>query len=175
MKHFMVALLPLLFFVNAANAGQCYRAYKESQKLENMLEGVDYTSETDDIWHGFASWVPVEEITESEIRRVLRLGDTFQGVTVEDGVHFTMRGSERALQFLDWEIESFGPENYDDPEPAEKLAKLREYIVEKYGDDIRLIKFGEGDGDSYFYGYHMIVMIDKQGCVLGVKAITVWT
>ena len=171
MKLAIMVIMPLLILVNSAQAGQCYRAYKQAKKIEKMVEGVDYTTETDDHWYGFASWAPVADITEDEIRKALKLGNTYDG----EESFFSMESAEKAYEFLDWEIELNTPENYDKPEQMAKLKNLKELLSNKYGSNIRLIMFGNGDGDGYFVGPHMIIMIDKQGCVLGIRAMTVWT
>ena len=171
MKLAIMVFMPLLILVNSAQAGQCYRAYKQAKKIEKMVEGVDYTTETDDTWYGFASWAPVSGITEDKIRKALKLGDMFDG----EESFFSMESAEKAYQFLDWEIELNNSENYDKPEQMAKLTSLKELLSREYGSNIRLIMFGNGDGDGYFVGHHMIVMLDKRGCVLGIRAMTVWT
>ena len=48
-------------------------------------------------------------------------------------------------------------------------------LKDKYGANTRFIRFGEGDGHAIFLGYTMIIAIDENGCVFGIKAYTAWT
>lgn len=169
-------LLSLLMFgsfmiLNTAQAGQCYSAFKQAKELERVVSGVDFVSETDDSWKAFSSWVPVKKITEIEIRRVLKLGSKFNG----EASYFEMDGQDELYTFLDNEIESYDVDGYDDARSQRKLKRLKRIIKKNFGKNVRLIKFGEGNGDSFFSGDHMIILIDENGCVLGLKADTAWT
>ena len=166
-----------LLFTSAVQAGQCYEAQKQSKKLEAITEGVLFLSEGDSPWSAFSSLTPIAEITEKGIRKALNLKDTIYG----EKAYFEMSKDHTALySFIRSEIESL--EDYADEEGdeeylagAKKLKKLISDISKKYGKDVRLVLYGAGDGDGYFGGDHMIVIIMKNGCVFGLKADTVWT
>lgn len=166
--------LTLIFLVlgfQSVQAGQCYQAFQASKKLEKIVQDVYFVSESDDTWTAFASWEPVKEISAEEIRRVLKLGE----VPHWQETFFKMDGQSVAYKFIRDEIEAYNEENYNEPETQLKLKNLIKTISKKYGKNVRLVLHGNGDGDAYFVGYHMIVIIDSNGCVLGLKAYTVWT
>lgn len=157
---------------SAAQAGKCMAAYKEAKKLEKMVEGVYWVSEGDDFWKAFASWQPLKKITKNEIARVLKLEDTLYG----EPAHYSVESYKDLYEMLRYEIESYDEDgSYEDLESAKKLKKLISYISKNYGKRARLVMHGSGDGSDYFGGYHMIVLIQENGCVLGLKAETVWT
>ncbi len=170
MKTFLLILA--ITFSTSASAGECYAAYKESKKLEKMVEGVYWTSEADDFWHGFASYKPIKEITKKEIARVLNLKDTIYG----QPAFISMESSKELYNFIRYEIEVFDEGGaYEDEADARKFKKLINYIAKKYGNKTRLVMYGSGDGHDYFGGHHMMIFIMDNGCVLGLKAETVWT
>ncbi|MGB0453110.1 MAG: hypothetical protein ACPGJV_05295 [Bacteriovoracaceae bacterium] len=171
MKTFFLTAILMLLSINTSFAGQCYGAFKQAKELEKIVQDVYLVSEGDDTWEGFASWAPISEINEKEIRKALRLGETYEG----QEAYFSMEGHAEVYDFLRNEIESYSPQYYDDELAQEKLKNLMEAISQKYGKKVRLIMFGEGDGNAVFIGDHMIIMIDEMGCVLGLKALTVWT
>ena len=152
--------------------GQCYQAYKLSQKLEKMLEGVDYVSESDSAWTGFASWEPVKKINAKEIKRVLKLRDKIDG----EVAYYKLEESKNVYKFLRNQIEAYEDEwSYNDPVAAAKLKKVIHFISKKFGKNVRFAMHGEGNEWSSFVGDRIIIMIMDDGCVLGLKAYTVWT
>lgn len=171
MKLISLIILSSLFGFATAHAGQCYNAFKEAKSLEKIVSDVYFISETDDKWAAFASWEPIKKINASEIRRVLNLGSTYES----QAAYFSMGSANSLYNFLNNQIENFGPDGYDEADSRKKLEKLKSTISKKYGKKVRLIMFGNGDGDSYFSGDHMIILIDDNGCVLGLKAMTAWT
>ena len=171
MKFAAIFFSILLFLSsNQALAGVCYGAYLESQKLQELVKDVYLVTETDDNWTGFASWSKVTEINEEQIREVLRLGDVYDG----EPSYFMMDGAEKAYEFLETQASYFGPDIYDEPEAQKQLLALIEVLKEQYGDNIRYAEFGRGD-DIVFIGEQMILIVEDSGCVLGLKAFSVWT
>lgn len=179
MKSILIALVFICSGISAAEAGVCKAAYLEAKALEKIVEEVYFVSEGDDTWHAFASWTTVKEVSESEIRRVLNLPKVLGPDHWNEGepAHFSMSKDHSELySFIRGEIEVYeDTDAYDDPEAAAKLKRLISRISKKFGKNARLFLYGAGDGDSFFSGDHMIVLIDHKGCVLGLKADTAWT
>jgi hypothetical protein len=160
----------ITFFINA-NANECKLAFEQAKELESLVNGIDFITETEDTWHGFASIESVKNLSELEIRRVLNLGAIYDN----QESFFHMDDSNKAYEFIQSEIEHLGPEYDREKESQDRFKKLLKTISAKYKGNIRLIQFGNGDLYSWFVGYHMIVLIDESGCILGLKALTVWT
>lgn len=166
-----IVMVVLLLSIGSVYAGQCKSAYKKAKELEQVVKGVYYITESDSTWDAFASWVPVKDETDKEIRKTLKLGALYEGRES----FFSIRGASGAYSLIEQQIENFGPDVYDEPESLEKFKKLLNILSEKYGDNIQFIQFGNGDGDAYFVGDQMILIIDESGCLFGLKAFTVWT
>ncbi len=173
MKHLsaLVVFLWVTFSITSAHAFKC--SSEAALNLQASIQNVYYSSETDDTWHAFSSEEVASEISGEEIRRVLGLGDTFEGETSV----FEMEESMAVYTLLEDQIEAYNdPYSYDDEASAIALRKLKDLLTQKYGDNVRLIKFGNGDESfNYFVGDYMITVIDENGCVFGIKAYIVWT
>ena len=168
-----IIILLVVLFTAHAKAGQCYNAYKLSQELEKMVEDVYYISEADDTWHGFASWTPIKEVSAAELKRVLNLKDKIEG---EPAFFSLSKDHTSAYNFLRWQIESLeSDDEYEDTKNAAKMKKLIQAISKKFGKNVRMIEYGQGDGNNFFVGDDMIILIMDDGCVLGLKALRVWT
>ena len=174
----MKSLILIFFLILSVNvfANVCEQASKDAKELESIVSGVYHTSESDDFWTGFASSEPLKKITPEEMKRVIDLipMDSRDDYYV---ANFRMENHKEAYKFMDYEIDSLVHYAMDDEEDdsPEKFHKLIDTIKEKYGENIRLIQYGDGDGDSHFVGDHMIIMIMENGCILGLKVFTVWT
>ena len=173
----MKSLILVLILISASvKATQCEEAKAQAKLLESMVSGVYYTSESDDFWTAFNSKEPVLAQTDEEIKRVLTAqiidpdGETYEPM-------YRIENDIEAYKFMNYQIDSLVHYASDDPEDdsPERFQKLIDTIKEKYGKDIRLIQYGDGDGDSFFIGYHAIIMVMDNGCVLGLKVFTVWT
>ncbi len=168
----LICLFTLCFY-SIANAGQCYQAFKKAKKLEAIVSGVEHTSETDSSWEGFASWVPIKNTTNEEIKRVLNLKKSDD---IEEAL-YEVESSEKAYEFLKDEIETlehYAQDGYGVDSPA-KLKRLLKIISNEFGDNIRLVMNGSGYDRSVFIGNHVIVLIMPNGCLAGLKVFTVWT
>jgi len=86
-----------------------------------------------------------------------------------------MEGQYQAYKFLRDEIASYDEDDTYQSTEQRKLKRLIATISKAYKKNVRLVRFGNGDFDSFFVGYHMIVLIKDDGCVLGLRAHTVWT
>jgi hypothetical protein len=173
----MKALLSVFICIIYSNAfaGACFEAYKEAKRLEKVVSGVYHTSETDDEWTGFASWEKVKDLTDSEIKRVLNLENDPE--FDEEELLFRVESYTEAYRFMRNELENleFYAENKPNDDSPAKFKRLIHEISKKYGANIRLVLNGGGDGDSIFIGDHIIVVIMPNGCLFGLKVLTVWT
>lgn len=168
----LLTSLSALFSFNTARAMVCKGSMAEAKKLEKIVKDVYFISEADDQWTAFSSNSPVVEINESKIREVLNYTEAAD----EDDAFFYKDDYSRVYDFLRSEIQSLSYEN--DPEKtkeANKYRKLISTISKKYGKNVRFIEIGNGNGDSYFSGYYVILIIKDNGCILGLKAYVVQT
>ena len=119
---------------------------------------------------GFVSWSKTRKLDQEKIRNLLRLGDTFHG----EESFFQLSDAHGVYSFLEDQVENFSEDVWAEPASQEKLRSLIAYLKTNYGDKVRLIRFGQGN-DWVFWGYHMIVIQDENGCLFGIKRETVWT
>ena len=169
----LILSLSMIFAVNFyAQASQCSQSPRLAEKLASIVDGVIYVSETDDTWSPFYGAEPVNAISESEIKRVLKLSDTYQNAPA----HFSLDSSSALYSFLNQQISLYEDEDvYADKLAAAKLKKLADRIYQEFGSHVRIGKYGEGDGDIFFVGERMLILVLPNGCVLGLQALTVWT
>lgn len=174
MKGLILFLTILISMTSRAQ--QCATAMTEAKRLESMVTGVYYTSESDDFWTAFSSKEAITANTDEEIKRVLN-GKIIDPDNETYEPTYRIENDSEAYKFLNWELDSlvhYASDNPEDDSP-ERFQKLINSIKEKYGKNIRLIQYGHGDGRSIFIGYHAIIMIMDNGCVFGLKVFTVWT